>query len=406
MKRILCAISFLSVVLTCAVSFGADGSFKLGIIGATTSHVPAFVKTLNDPNGAEIFQKFEVVSVYPGGTPDNPDSWDRVEGFTQQCADAGLKVCTTIDELLEGVDGVLLESVDGRLHLEQVKPVIAAKKPVYIDKPMGGSLRDVLDIFKLAKEANVPVFSASSLRYVKAYQQLRNASPIGEIYGADATSPCSINPKHPSLYWYGVHGVESLFTVMGPDCLSVSRTNTPNADVVVGVWKNKKIGTFRGIRKGSAPYGVKAFGEKGVENVGDYEGYEPLLVEICKFFESGVSPVDERETINIFAFMTAADMSRKEKGKSVLLTDAIKAAQNEKQLTVTIKTTATSEFIWNDGSNEKTLQLEELRDAVEEASNDYDVIRFILDNRVGIPIDTIYKVLTELEDAKLANYLY
>ncbi len=151
---------------------------------------------------------------------------------------------------------------------------------------------------------------------------------------------------------------------------------------------------------------MKAFGAKGVENVGDYEGYEPLLVEICKFFESGVSPVDEQETINIFAFMTAADMSRKEKGKSVLLSDAIKAAQNEKQLTVTVKTTARSEFVWNDGSNEKTLQLEELRGAVEEASNDCDVVRFILDNRAGLPIDTIYKVLTELEDAKLANYLY
>ena len=407
MRRAFTAVFASVFACVCAVSFGADGVFKLGIIGATTSHVPAFIKTINDPNGQEIFKKFEVTSVYPGGTPDNPESWDRVETYTQNCVDAGLKVYSTIEEMLPEVDGVLLESVDGRLHLEQVKPVIAAKKPVFIDKPMGGSLRDVLDIFDLAEEANVPVFSASSLRFVKSYQEMRNNSPIGEIFGADATSPSPLNPKHPSLYWYGIHGVESLFTVMGPDCVSVSRVNTPTADLVVGVWKNKTIGTFRGIRKGQAPYSCRVFGKDGVANVGDYEGYEPLLVEICKFFETGVSPVDKQETINIFAFMTAADMSRKEKGKSVALADAINAAKEEKRATVTITTTSDAKFIWSFGDIEKTYDdYEDLEDAVEELEDEYDVIRYIFDNRAGIPFDTVQKALAELDDARLANYLY
>ena len=407
MKRTFAAMLAACVAFACATAFAEDGPFRLGVIGATTSHVPAFVKTINNPDGAEIFQKFEVTAVYPGGTPDNLDSWDRVVGYTQQCADAGLKVYSTIEEMLPEIDGVLLESVDGRLHLEQAKPVIAAKKPLFIDKPMGGSLKDVLEIFQLAKEAGVPVFSSSSLRYVKAYQQMRNDSPIGEILGADATSPCSLNAKHPSLYWYGVHGVESLFTVMGPDCLTVSRTNTPDADFVVGVWEGKKIGTFRGIRRGSAPYSCKVFGAKGVENVGNYEGYEPLLVEICKFFETGIAPVDEKETINIFAFMTAADVSRREKGKTVALADVIKAAQEETRLTVTVTATADGKFLWNDADNEQTFEeFSELRAAVEAELENYDVVRFIFDNRVGMPIDSVYKALDALEDAVLANYLY
>lgn len=404
MKRMFVVMLAALAAFAGASAFGADGTFKLGIIGATTSHVPAFVKTINNPDGAEIFKGFEVTSVYPGGVPDNPDSWDRVEGYTQQCVDAGLKVYNTIEEMLPEVDGVLLESVDGRVHLEQAKPVIAAKKPLFIDKPMGGSLNDVLTIFDLANEAKVPVFTASSLRYVKAYQAAREN---GDVLGADAVSPCSLNPKHPSLYWYGIHGVESLFTVMGPDCVSVSRTSSPNCDVVVGVWKDKRIGTFRGVRKGAAPYTCRIFTKDKVENVGDYEGYEPLLVEICKFFQTGVAPIDQKESINIFAFMTAADMSRKEKGKSVTLADALKAAKEEKILTVNIKTTAKAEFIWNDGENEKTFEdFHDLRTAVEEALEKYDVVRFILDNRAGIPYDTIQKALTELEDAKLANYLY
>ncbi|MDO5308614.1 MAG: Gfo/Idh/MocA family oxidoreductase [Planctomycetia bacterium] len=406
MKRFIVVVSVLIACACQGLCLGADEVFKIGVIGATTSHVPAFIKTINDPNGPEICKGFEVTAVYPGGMPDNPDSWDRVQSYTQDCVKAGLTVYNTIEEMLEHVDGVLLESVDGRPHLEQAKPVIAAKKPMFVDKPVAGRLRDVLDLYALAEENNVPIFTASSLRYVKAYQQMRNDSPIGEIYGADATSPSPINGKHPSLYWYGIHGVESLFTVMGPDCLYVSRTNTPGADVVVGVWKDKKIGTFRGIRKGAAPYSCKVYGETGVQNVGDYEGYEPLVLEICKFFQTGVAPVDAQETINIFAFMTAADMSRKEKGKSVTLEEAISAAKEEKILNITVTATDRSEFVWNDGSEEKTLELEELREAVESALEDYDVVRFVFDNRVGMPFDTLQKALTELEDAYFANYLY
>lgn len=406
MKRLTGVLTLLCAALCAASSFAAEPTFKLGIIGATTSHVPAFVKTINNPDAAEIFQGFEVVGVFPGGVPDNADSWDRVQGYTQDCVDAGLTVYKSIEELVENVDGILLESVDGRVHLEQAKPVIAAKKPLFIDKPMGGSLRDVLDLFDLAEENDVPIFTSSSLRYVKAYQEMREDSPIGEIYGADATSPCALNTRHPSLYWYGIHGVESLFTVLGPDCVSVSRTGTTTTDIAVGIWEGKRMGTFRGIRKGAAPYSCRVFGEDGMKTVGDYEGYEPMLVEICKFFQTGVAPVEKEETINIYAFMTAADMSRKEKGKSIKLEDAIEAAQEETILTVNLKILANSNVTWIDGDEEKTVEYEELHELVEKALEDYDTVRYIMDNTVDLPFDTIQKIFMELADARLANYIY
>ncbi|MGI6400563.1 MAG: Gfo/Idh/MocA family protein [Thermoguttaceae bacterium] len=406
-KKLTGALAALSVVaMTATTAFADDEVFKLGVIGATTSHVPAFVKTVNNPDAQEIFQGFEIVGLYPGGVPDNPNSWDRVERFTRECEEAGLTIYNTIDELVANVDGILLESVDGRVHLEQAKPVIAAKKPLFIDKPMAASLRDVLDIFKLCEENDVPVFCSSALRFVKEYQEMRNDSPIGEIYGADATSPCTLNPRHPSLYWYGIHGVESLFTVLGPDCVSVSRTGTTTTDIAVGIWEGNRMGTFRGIRKGAAPYSCRVFGEKEMVNVGDYQGYEPLLVEICKFFQTGIAPVDKQETINIHAFMTAADMSRRERGKSITLEEAIEAAEQETILTVNLKMTETSQVVWNDGSEEKTVEFETLHELVENAREDYDTVRFILDNTVGVPFDTVQKVFSELADAKLANYLY
>jgi len=377
--------------------------FRLGVIGATTSHVGAFISVINDENAEELYQKFEITAVYPGGMPDNPDSWDRVTRYTQECVDKGLTVYSSIEEMLPNVDGILLESVDGRPHLEQAKPVIAAKKPLFIDKPVAGSLADVLEIYRLAEENQVPLFSASSLRFVAGYQKMRNEKPLGEIYGCDAVSPCSLNPKHPSFYWYGVHGVESLFTIMGPDCISVSRTGTPGADVAVGVWNDGRIGTFRGIRQGKADYSAKVFAEKGIEEAGTYEGYEPLVREICKFFETGVAPVDPQETINIFAFMSAADVSRVQKGKAVKLADVIEDAKKEERVTVEIKLTSSNEILWNG----EEVELESLGEMVTQASeNGTKVVRVIIDNRVGMTIDFIQKILLQIDDAYFANYLY
>ncbi|MBQ9126883.1 MAG: hypothetical protein IJY15_03890, partial [Thermoguttaceae bacterium] len=118
MKRFFKAVCVAALATVCVGTnaFAADGVFKLGVIGATTSHVPAFISVINNPDGEELYQKFEVVAVYPGGTPDNPESWDRVEKYTSECVAAGLTVYSTVEELVANVDGVLLESVDGRPH--------------------------------------------------------------------------------------------------------------------------------------------------------------------------------------------------------------------------------------------------------------------------------------------------
>ena len=141
-----------------------------------------------------------------------------------------------IAELCANVDVILLESVDGRPHLEQVKPVLQAHKPVFIDKPMGGSLRDVIEIFRLAKEANVPVFSSSALRFGKDTQSVARGA-LGKVTYAETYGPCELEPHHPDLFWYGVHGVEALYTLLGTGCESVQRgTNAEGKTEVVGTW--------------------------------------------------------------------------------------------------------------------------------------------------------------------------
>jgi predicted dehydrogenase len=290
---------------------------KIGIIGLDTSHSPAFTKLFNGQNPRPELAGFKVTAAYPYGSQDIKSSMDRIPDYIEQVKELGVEITDSIEAMLEKVDVVLLETNDGKPRLAQARKVIQAKKPFFIDKPVASSFADTQLIYEGAEAAGVPIFSASSLRYMSNAQAVRHNGKIGEVLGCDAFSPATIEAGHPDLFWYGIHGVEILFTVMGPGCESVSRVSTPDADVVIGKWKDGRIGTFRGTRTGKHEYGGTAFGSEGNLVLGKYEGYEPLAVKIAEFFKSGISPVDTAETLEIYAFMEAADESKRRGGETV-----------------------------------------------------------------------------------------
>lgn len=332
MKRFLTA-SIVSLAFLTS-SFADEKVIRVGIIGLDTSHVTAFTGLLNGPKATGDLAGVRVVAAYPGGSPDVESSRTRVEGFTKTLREKfGVEIVDSVEALLPKVDAVLLESVDGRPHLKQVVPVLKARKPVFIDKPVAGSLADAVLIYQLAKEYNVPCFSSSSLRFSPDFQGLRNSPEVGDVQGCDVYAPCSLEEHHPDLFWYGVHGVEMLFTIMGTGCQSVTRVNTKGTDAVVGVWDGGRIGAFRGNRSGkkASAYGATAFGTNGIATRTRASGYEPLLVEICKFFRSGKPPVSAEETIELFAFMEAADESKRQGGKPVTLESVLAKARAEAQ---------------------------------------------------------------------------
>ena len=296
---------------------------KLGIIGLDTSHCTAFTEVINDAANKEHVPGAKVTAAFKGGSPDIPSSIGRVEEYTAVLRDKfGVKICDSIEEVCRQVDAVMIESVDGRPHLAQAKIVIAAGKPLYIDKPLGGTLKDALEIIDLAEKAGVPLFTSSSLRFAKTTLAVRGGS-IGKVLSAETTSPAHLEATHPDLYWYGVHGCESLFTVMGTGCESVERRTTADGKIeVVGQWKGGRQGIFRE----SNTYGGTAVGEKGEAPIGAFDGYAPLVVEIVKFFQTKKSPVDIAETKELFAFMEAADESKRQGGKPVMLKDVLAKA--------------------------------------------------------------------------------
>jgi len=324
-------------LMTSRIAFGnmeepVKKGLRVGIIGLDTSHAIAFTQSLNKADASPDFGGYKVVATYPQGSRDIKSSTERVPGYIEEVRKSGVEIVDTIPELLKRVDVVLLESNDGRPHLEQVIPVFKAGKTVFIDKPVAGSLTDAFAIYQAAIDYNVPVFSSSSLRYQPNMDDIVKNRSLGRVFCVESYTCCDIEPSHPDLFWYGVHAVESLFAVLGTGCQTVTRVHTPDVDVATGVWEGDRVGIFRGMRlngKGYGDYGGTAYGEKGAKALGGYQGYDPLLKEIIRFFQTGIPPVSPEETLEMFTFMEAADESKRRGGVPVSLAETKQKALSQ-----------------------------------------------------------------------------
>jgi hypothetical protein len=328
MKSLHLAVPLAGGLLSLSVSIAPASAqtphIRVGIIGTDTSHVTAFTKLLNDTSDPHHVAGARVVAAFKGGSPDVDASRTRIDRFAAELKDKwGVEFVDSIEELCEKVDAVLLESVDGRPHLSQVRPVFTAKKRVFIDKPLTASYADAREIARLSRESGVPFFSSSSLRFVADIQTIRNSATHGGIQGAFTFGPENLEPHHPDLFWYGVHAVEMLYTLLGPGCEQVTRVKTDSGDTVVGRWKDGRIGTMRGLIRGRQDYGAVAFGMKAVlaTPVPMKSDYRGLLIEIVKFFQTGVPPIQPEETLEIMAFIEAAELSKVRGGAPVALAE-------------------------------------------------------------------------------------
>ena len=304
---------------------------RLGLIGLDTSHVIAFTSRFNEPDNPNHVPGGRVVAAFKGGSADIESSHTRVEGYTKTLVEKyGVKIYDNIKEVCENVDAILLTSLDGRPHLSQVRPVFEANKPVFVDKPVAGTLKDAVEIYRLAKESKVPCFSSSSLRWYPGVVEVANAD-FGELISVLSYGPAPSEPNHPDLFWYGIHPTEALFTVMGTGCETVTRTSTEDTVVVTGIWKDGKVGTLHGLAKGRFGYKVTAFGSKAIVEQTKGGDYTPMLREVIKFFNTGKPPVAPETTLEIYAFMEAADESKRRGGTPVKISEVLhKAGLNSK----------------------------------------------------------------------------
>ena len=295
---------------------------KIGLLGLDTSHAEHFTRLIQQgtvPGG-------RVTCAFPTPSADLAESRDRVQGFTDLVRNQfGVRIASSIAEVCAEVDAVMLLAVDGRPRLEMMREVLRHRKPVFMDKPVAASLADAVAIYRLAEEMGVPVMSSSAVRFWPGILDLAAAEP-GRPHAALSIGPAHIMAHHPDLFFYGIHPLESLFTVLGPDCVQVSRVTTATTSIVTGVWSDGALGTLHAIHEGAKGYQVIRFGRERIAQTTEISDYEPMLHQIMRFFQTGRSPIAPRETLAIYAFMQAADESKARGGQPVTLREVMLAA--------------------------------------------------------------------------------
>jgi hypothetical protein len=317
-------LSFVMPLILCATGAPA-ADLRIAVIGTDTSHTEAFAKLLNVPESPKHIPGARIVTAWKGGSPDIESSASRVEGYAATLSGTyGVRICASIEEAVRDVDAVMILSVDGRPHLDEARHVFPFHKPTFIDKPLAGSLRDAIAIFRLARQQNVPCFTASSLRYTPDMEDFAPAK-VGKLTSVFCYSPAEIEPHHPDLFWYGVHAVEKCYALMGTGCVTVVRTHTADVDIVTGVWSDGRVGTICGSRNTKYGLGAVVFGSGAIVPGKPAEGYEGLIAHVVAFFQTGIEPVSHADSIETLTFMEAADESKRRGGVPVSLAEVLKA---------------------------------------------------------------------------------
>ena len=307
-------------VVALAGAVGLAGEIKLGIVGIDTSHAIEFTKHINVEKDREIFKDFRIVAAYKYGSKSIHSSTNRYPRYEAELKGMGVEMVPSVKDVLAKCDAVLLETNDGREHLRQAREIFASGKPVFIDKPIAHNYFDALQILREARARKAKFFSCSALRWTEKVQAARNGK-VGEVRGVTYAAPSPLERTHSRFAWYGIHGFEPLVTVLGTGAESVGCVSTENEDLVTVKWRDGRLASLRLMRgAGMWNYTGQAFTtEKGVTDLGGYEGYAPMLEEILKFFKTGVVPYPPEETEEIFCIMAAAELSGKQGGRIVKL---------------------------------------------------------------------------------------
>ncbi|MEW9082119.1 Gfo/Idh/MocA family protein [Caldanaerobacter subterraneus] len=289
---------------------------KIGIIGLDSSHAVEFTELLNNDHNPYHVKGGKVVIAYPGGSKDFELSISRVGEYTKILKEKyGVQIVDSPEEVAENSDGILIESVDGRVHFEQFSKIVSYKKPVFIDKPISLSSEETSKMFEIAEKYGIPLMSSSALRYAEGLCKTLSSINKEDIIGVDVYGPMPLQPTQPGFFWYGIHMVEILFTILGRNFKFVKAINNDDHDLVIGVWEDGRIGTVRGNRKGNNNFGALIHLQKYTKfvdiNAFPKPYYASILEKIMEMFVKGMAPIEPDETKQIIRFIEIANQCRK-----------------------------------------------------------------------------------------------
>jgi len=283
---------------------------KLGILDFDTSHVVEFASRINHIDQPQD-QWVEGAKVVIACTGDSKVSPERIPIFTEKLKKYGIPIVERPEEMIGKVDAMLIESMDGSVHVERTKPFLEAGISCFVDKPFACSTTDAKSMIDLAAKKKAMIWSSSSLRFAPEIVAYLADKKHGRVHGCFAYGPGNEHDRNPGMFHYGTHTAEILYTVMGVGCDRVTCTYEKGVTVATGHWKDGRVATAHCSRGGKMEYGFTAFAEQGASHVslGTSVIFRELLKHVIASFVSGKPALDPLVTLEMVAFMEAANKS-------------------------------------------------------------------------------------------------
>jgi predicted dehydrogenase len=300
----------------------ADTPLKIGMIGLDTSHAEVFTGMLNDPNSKAHVPGGRVVAAFPGGSPDMDISRNRVEGFTKTLREKySVEMKDTPEAVAEAVDLVMILSVDGRVHRQQFERTVKLKKPTFIDKPFAVTVEDAESMLRTARAERVPLMSCSSVRYSENVVAALGGKRE-QVLGCDAHGPLSETPTQPGVFFYGVHTVDLIVSVLGHGCREVRAAHYNACDVAALSWPDGRVATARLMKEPHGNFGITLHRKGGAQFVdasaARRPAYASMLEAVLRSLPQGKGDVPEDEMLDTVRICAAINQAR-ETGQAVKL---------------------------------------------------------------------------------------
>jgi len=203
------------------------------------------------------------------------------------CDRFGAAPCDTLEALCEQSDVLMiLAPSNPEKHLSYAERALRYGKPTYIDKTFAPDAATARRIFELGRVYGAPLFSTSALRYAEELE------PFDRVYSAFVTGGGS------SLQEYCIHQLEMIVRLMGVGARSVTCTGGGGHSICGVAYEDGRNAAL--IYGAGMPYTLDIQREAGgpSEYVPVKSAFFPnLIADILSFYEDGLPPVPEAQTI-------------------------------------------------------------------------------------------------------------
>lgn len=272
---------------------------RIGIVGAENSHTALIAGILNVDRAVPGFHVTHV--------------WGETHEFAAKAARDSEIPCIVTDpgDMLTEVDAVIVDHRDGKHHASAARPFIEHGIPVFVDKPFCTDLEEGLSLVRLARGRNCAITSFSTLPLEQSVCEFASGlQGIGKLRSLVTAGPCDIDGPYSGVFFYGVHQVETVLSLVDSRPVSVMTTRSGADGVATVVFEGGFIATLQCLNDWWGGGGFHAFacGDEGTETAHLTSEEKPFLTGVklfCEMFATGVEPVPPQRYLTGVAVLAA-----------------------------------------------------------------------------------------------------